>query len=339
MLFSEETSEWKQIPEWVTFLLRLGFGWPSELSARRRIALVSMPCDSAAAGLIALGAFIRDLGIEGTNDVGQHFDSLLRYAQQYLGRCCDCTVRCKPELQGCGYVSEATGRIRSTAKPPKRYFVEGFSLVDDRHIKFRNGGTIKLYSAGATNYYIDGDPPPIIRNESGALSSEVYAQIVENANIRRENIGKSYSGLCYAGRIAGESASRAICASIRLKVQNVEYRLSDLLTIHGWSSSTSISRANFYNTRTERFDREASVPTLVVADGDEGFLKILSHPRFQRSDVIGVIHKAVDRERLEAVGTRLEGLRQWYVDDLETFGENSRPPKGIQLLVLAKRGA
>ena len=64
-----------------------------------------MPCDSAAAGLVALGALIRDLGSDSTTNVGGHYDALLRYARQYIKSCRDCDMRCHPELKRCGYSS------------------------------------------------------------------------------------------------------------------------------------------------------------------------------------------------------------------------------------------
>jgi hypothetical protein len=69
---------------WVDFLIKLGFGWPSGTARARRISLVSMPCDSAGAGLVTLGAMIRDLGNSAANDSDGHYDALLRHARQFL---------------------------------------------------------------------------------------------------------------------------------------------------------------------------------------------------------------------------------------------------------------
>src|SRR5688500_2530714 len=99
MLFSEGHQEWRGIPAWVHFLTQFGYGWPSGSSRPKRIALVSMPCDSAAAGLITLGALVRDLEhpIDVQNDVGAHHERLLGFAQQYLNSCRRCEMRCHPD--------------------------------------------------------------------------------------------------------------------------------------------------------------------------------------------------------------------------------------------------
>ena len=121
VVFSEAGRDWRPIPHWAEFLIQLGYGWPIATPGQRRIALVSMPCDSAAAGLIALGALIRDLGNNTATNVGGHYNALLRYARQYIKSCRDCDMRCHPELKRCGYSYEATGLVRD--KNNKRYCV------------------------------------------------------------------------------------------------------------------------------------------------------------------------------------------------------------------------
>jgi hypothetical protein len=108
------------------------------------------------------------------------------------------------------------------------------------------------------------------------------------------------------------------------------------LARHGWSTSNRISRVNFFNSRTEQIDRPGSETALVVADGDASFLKVIDLPQFQRSDVIGVISRIVDRERSERVGNRIVGLRQWFVDDPEFYGGRPEAPAGIHVLQLKK---
>src|SRR5690242_18195480 len=112
-LFSEANQDWRPIPSWVRLLINLGYKWPYRAAGTRRIALISMPGDSAGAPLIALGALIRDLGNPEANDLGAHFDSLLRHGRQYIEHCHDCTCHCEPQITNCGYLAEAHGQIRS----------------------------------------------------------------------------------------------------------------------------------------------------------------------------------------------------------------------------------
>ena len=339
IFFSEANQEWQVVPPWVTFLIRLGYQWPYGVLGHRRIALISMPCDSAAAGLIALGALIRDSGSPNANDVDGHYDALLRYARQYLECCRVCTTRCQPELQGCGYSAEVTGLVRD--KDSKRYQIVKISERNDREeaiVCLR--GTLKRWITrrSATNWHVDGEPPPQLANNlEGALPNEAYVRIVEGAQIYLDNLRRSFSGLCLAGRVVGETASREACDSIRFRLGQGEYGLSYLLTVHKWSPSNIVSRITFFNARTGELDRRSCAPALVVADGAECFLKVLGRSDFQRSDVIGVIRRTMERDHLEDVGNRMMGLRQWYVEDSELLGKLRDTPRGISVLILRKR--
>src|SRR5207244_1579023 len=68
------------IPNWVESLLWFGFRWQRDPPHRRRFALVSMPCPSAGAGVVALGALIRRFCMVGANDVEAHFKRLEQLA-------------------------------------------------------------------------------------------------------------------------------------------------------------------------------------------------------------------------------------------------------------------
>ncbi len=338
MFFSEANQAWRPVPQWVAFSLRLGYQWLSGVLGQRRIALISMPCDSAAAGLIALGALIRDLGSPNANDVEGHYDAQLRYARQYLESCRDCNMRCHPELKGCSYTEEASGRVRD--KRGKLYQISERTDFVERSLWVclpRKSLTRWQNPKYATDWRIDGEPPLQLINPEGALPGEAYIRIIDDAQIIPDNLRRSFSGLCLAGRLVGETATREACASVRFRFENGEHRLPDLLTIYGWSQSDFVSRITFFNARTERFDRQASAPDLVVADGDTSFLKVLSRSEFQRSDVIGVIHRTVDRDHLEDVGNKMLGLRQWYDEDSEMLGRLPAAPRGISLLILRRR--
>jgi len=337
MQFSEGNHEWRPIPRWAEFLVRLGYGWPKE-SGARRVGLVSMPCDSPAAGLIALGALIRDLADPNANDLGAHYMALLRFARQFLQSCRDCKVRCDPELKECGYFAESTGllrhkdgdRYRVTGTPDTTAWGDAIKCSNDRETRW-------LLAAYAADWRIDGEPALQQHGEASALIPRAYAQIVQDAQVIPANLTHSFSGLCLAGRVRGEASTRDICSSIRLHTADSDYNLVDLLTIHGWSTSSSVSRMSFYNSRTERFDRYGCVPTLVVSDGDTSFLRVLGQKQFQRSDVIGVVHRTLERDLLEVVGNRMADLLQWYEEDKDLSEQLSSAPTGITVSVLRQK--
>jgi hypothetical protein len=279
-----------------------------------------MPCDSAAAGLIILGAMIRDLGNPRANSVDGHCDALLRYAQLFLGH------------QSAG----VTGRLRSVANPRRTYQISDKTDFAERQLAFTRDGVIyRPNPQFATDWYIDGEPPPEWNHVEGHLPEEPYRQIVAQAKILPENLGKSYSGLWLAGRAAGEVSSRGICSSVRFRCQTGDHGMEKLVTVYGWSAC-NVSRVSFFNTLTQRPDRNSEPPCLVVADGDVPFLKAIGRPQLQQSDIVGVIHRTIERDKLEAVGSRL--LRsQWYTEDLEMLRELPAVPRGISISILRRR--
>jgi len=84
-------------------------------------------------------------------------------------------------------------------------------------------------------------------------------------------------------------------AALRFESHGHIADLGQLLTVHRWSPDT-VSRVTFFNSRTSQLDRSAGATDLVVADGDLAFLKVLEAPEFRHSDVVGVIHRAVERD-------------------------------------------
>jgi hypothetical protein len=218
-----------------------------------------------ATAVIALGALIRDLGNVGATNVVGHYDALLRYARQYIKNCRKCDMRCHPELKRCGYSSEATGLVRD--KNNKRYCIS--ASTDFKHGRLGleiERGTWAVWPKRALDLRIDGQPPAKLSSVAGVLPGHLYTAIVDGAKILPANLRESYSGLCLAGRTAGETASRKAYSSIRFRCAGVEYDLPDLLTIQGWSASTTVSRVMFFNARTEQPDSCNFPPALGRTD-------------------------------------------------------------------------
>lgn len=343
--FSESNSIWQPLPQWVRFFIDFGFNWPRETVGPPRIALVSMPCDSAVSGLITLGAMIRDLGRQDANETDGHYDALLRYAQQYLECCRHCDLDpCDPGVRRCGYAARATGRLRSPLHPRKTFEISERTDFPNRQIAwhYRSGRNCTCIEwpkpEFAENWHIDGDPPHQILRGEGVLQVEPYKALVERAAIHDPNLRASYSGLCLAGRVAGSSVTRDICASYGFRIGSGVYTLNELLTIHGWSQAP-LSRVSFFNCHTSKLDRYSASPALVVADGDGAFLKCLARREFQKSTVIGVMHRALERDKLEAVGNKMIDQRQWFESDEEILTRMPALPRGVSIAILKRRAA
>lgn len=345
VLFSEAGSPWQPLPPWVRFFIDLGSNWPREAFGPPRIALVSMPCDSSVSGLITLGAMIHDLGREDANETEGHYDALLRYAQQYLQRCRQCDQDpCNPTTRRCGYTERATGLLRSPLQPRKTFEISDRTDFPNRRIAwhYRTGrNTTGIYWPNperAVNWHVDGDPAHQILHGEGVLQAEPYRALREGAVIHDPNLRASYSGLCLAGRVAGSTVTRDMCTSLRFRTASGVYHLGELLTIHGWSQ-VPLSRVSLFNSHTSKLDRYSASPLMVIADGDGAFLKCLARREFQKSTVIGVVHRALERDKLEAVGNKMIDQRQWYEPDEELMTRMTAVPRGVSMTILKRRAA
>ena len=139
-----------------------------------------------------------------------------------------------------------------------------------------------------------------------------------------------------AGRAAGEASTREACATLRFHDGAEGYGLEELLTVYGWSEC-NLSRVSFFNSRTDTLDRNTVLPSLVVADGDASFLRVVDKLEFQQSDIVGVIHRTMERDKLEAIGNRLVQLNQWYLPDIELLAGLPAAVRGISVSVLRRR--
>ena len=339
MEFSEGGKEWRVVPAWVAWLIGYGYRWRRDSAGARQIAILSLPCDSSASGLIALGALVRGLCSTEASDLATHSAALTGYAHQFLTWCRKCEVKCNPKTRRCGFLEEASGAVRH--RDGERYTITEVSKRSDwgDAVVCANSRERRwLFGRATADWQIAGEPHLILGADGAPLSRAFYDAFCIDSSLVPENLSQSFSGLCLSGRVAGESATRTIYRSIRFRLRESEADLATLLTIHGWQDSNSVSRVSYFNPRTGRFDRHACSPSLVVADGDESFLRALEHRDLQRSDVIGVVHRTVERARLETIGTRLGELRQWYDVD-HSLSQCPPPPEGISLATLRRRAA
>jgi hypothetical protein len=317
--FSEANGAWKEVPHWAEFLLNFGYRWPEIESAKRRIGLISMPCDSAAAGLIALGALRKRLEQSDADDLTSHFQRIQRLA---IDRNHDLTLF---DL-----------RKRGRNKGP--YVVDEF-LSDTVWVRLVNGPSSRVSISLQTSvcWRFSEEPPVQVHSGSQVAFGAHYAALVNpKEKIRIENLSRSDSLICLAGRAVGALGTRDSLERVRFRVDGCIADLSELLTVQKWSPRT-VSRISFFNTRTSDIDRNPRQPKLVIADGDISFLKVLEQNEFSDADVIGITHRTLERERLEAIGAKLAHLEQWYGRESESPDDLPPPPCGIAFTILKRR--
>ncbi|SFK90388.1 hypothetical protein SAMN05444581_1491 [Methylocapsa palsarum] len=228
--FSENGTDWIHPPPWVIFLIEFGYGWHHANLRQQRIAIISLPSGTPAAGLVALGALIRDLTSLETSDAIGYFEGLLRYTRQYLEKCRECTLRCHPEIRRCGYLREATGKVKDLLTRKIYYISEKSSPADRKLVlPIENGSWTIMSAERAKTLRIEDRPPITAVNDQGALSSDLYSAIIKDAPILSRNLRESFSGLALAGKSTGRRASEESYSSIHFRIGTTIHRLSELL--------------------------------------------------------------------------------------------------------------
>jgi hypothetical protein len=190
---------------------------------------------------------IRGLTNAAANDTHGYHETLLRYARQYLENCRTCDMRCRPQEKRCGYSEEASGLVRYRDNKVWEVSELAFGSIWFSHT-FPSTGRIPLARAqrrwlspkDALDWQIDGEAWPQLGDESPALSVDAYSNLIPTANIVNENLRRSFSGLCLAGRAVGEATTRQMYSSIRFRTGESEHTLTELLTVNGWSHYNSL---------------------------------------------------------------------------------------------------
>ena len=328
MQFSEGEAPWREIPGWVYFLLNLGYQWPDQEATTRRVGFVSMPCDSAAAGLIALGALRKRLESGEANDFDAHFKRILGLGDQHPSN----PVLVNKSERG-RWVFD--GRHTHGGIWVKR--------VDPVSPDRRSGLSIRrtISFEQAKDWFFQEEPPI---SESEAHYQAHYENLLNGAGpIHLSNLTRSdlAGGVCLIGRVAGECATLNLMNDVCFRADDQNANLAELLTIDGWSSHGSspnpVPRVSFVNSRRLSSDPITPKAKVSIVDGDLALLRVLARPEFDECDIVCAYPRSMARERLEELGAKIEHLSQWYSVDHESLSVLPRNPRGIAMSMIRKR--
>ncbi len=311
---SENKYNWLPLPKWVRFLLDYGYYWPHHDQTQRKIGFISMPCDSVAAGLIALGNMCSSLEEAYANDVDGHFKRIMSTKKNFYKR------------NECYY---NTGKITE-----EDLFRDGHILrcvwVEHKKKEYR----VPIHTQNAHEWSIAGEPPVQTSDKSRLKNINFYNELFESGILLEQNLTISYSGLCLSGRAFGKQETWSEMSNFCFKDSSgIVTSLDTLLTIFDWDR-TQISRTLFYNPRTDSFDRPPRGLKLVIADGFDAFSRLFSKEEAKGSDIICVFNRLQERYKLTNISEFIHSL-------LERFEKkilfSAPPPRGILTLSLERR--
>jgi len=280
--------------------------------------LVSTPCDSPAAGLIALGAMRRRLESHDADDASRHLQRLRALASD---REHPATLRhrsrrwqFRPELE------PETGLLWACQ-------------IDGRGM----GERLRILDYHATDWFVEGEPPLEVLMGDRLSHGGLLAAIADGAGaIVEATLAQSDAAISLAGRVRGESETRRFLSRFRFRAGSDSADLSQLLSVHEWHPGL-VSRVTFFNPRTGRLDRSTDPPRVVIVDGGTSLLRVLEFELFRNGDVIAVIPRDADHDELEDVAQRISSLSQWYTDDGDLATALPACPVGVAVRILERR--
>ena len=340
--YFEGSSEARAIPAWIRFMLEFGYRWPSNADRDRRIAMISMPCDSHAFGLVSLGLVIRDLGNESANDLAVHHRRLIHYAKRYL-------QETRPPLPSQSHKQpsgkQASGILNSipshSGERRSKYRIVDVTkdTIPGVTVELMQRGTKRIDSSPAKftitqatshRYTIENGPIVQTRSADTAIDPTPYRALLPQVHFVPDCLSRSYSGLAIAGRSEGERPTRDMLEQVSFMFGTGHFTLGSLLRVEGWNTD-QVSRARFMNMRGySAEDDHNPAAEIVVADGISSFQKIYNAQQYQHSDLILVYPRTVEREQLEELSNMLERIDSFYTE--REIDLNLAVPQSIRVI-------
>lgn len=341
MRYFEGNVLYEDFPRWAAGALNLGYRWHQGDNKTRRIGLLSMPCESEAAGLIALGALRGDLELSTANHVDTHFDLLQRTCRELVTR----------RMQGGELFDESSWDVSNTIDDTRWRFAgydESLSTIvlesstyrsvikrNGRRIPNPNGPCNRFISqASSLNWQLRGLPLPQAPLGGMALELSAYSDLPScEGKVLEDNLRSSYDGLVLIGHgAARDTAYMHKLYAVGFASDERWLPLGELLTLHH-SDKKYIRRLRFLNERTQ--NESGFEARLVVADGISALLTAVRI--FPSSDIIGVVNRDASIDALEQFRGWLNEIMRYYTDMDNDNCQPSTLPEKMLLRVLHRK--
>lgn len=342
MQYFEVDTFYDEVPTWAATALSLGYRWSLGGGNARRIGLLSMPCESEAAGLIALGALRSDLERKTANHVDTHFDLLLR----------TCRERIAAKMRSEASPEELSWDVRNSVDDTRWRFVAFNGELDAivlekatyRPFVKSKGKSIPNPHGVCTRYIMRGNaigwqlrdcPLPQLPPDGKALEYSEYRDLPGCVGpILEANLRRSYDGLVLVGQgAARDSSYMQKLYAAGFATADRRFSLGDLLTLHH-SERKYIRRLRFLNEKVHQ-DEAVHAAWLVVADGISALL--CAERLFPASDIIGVCNRDASVEANLQLKDWRNNIIRYYTDTDASYCLSGEMPAGMLLRVLQRR--
>lgn len=331
MAFKENGDKYfRQMPAWVECMIRFGYRWTNdgnETPARkRRLALISMPCKSVAAELVALGVLRREL------EYGQvsNFDRLVNGIKYFQNITEDITL---VDQHGKKWRFSKINSNRSISVYDAKY--RQYVKIKGKTVPNPNGiVTSMILEQYLSGWRIDG-LPPVLTSES--IDSHFYNDIAGCTGLIEENNLQTSSEqtLLLSDSVSISTVSRRELDDVWFSLNERQASLSELLTLN--ESKDKIQRLVFSSLRSIGNSSFTRTPGQIIADGSHSFLLALD--RFRDSDVVGVISRDEPPANIDSIFNKINELSRYYrkVNSLEQSVVKDHFPLSIAVLFMERR--
>lgn len=263
-LYYHEENQWKLLPEWARFLLKLGAALGSQrLGSHRVVVGIALPTKAYAASLLTAGLLVGLSKKPVTHkDVTAHFERLCALEQESSLIYTKNKNRFKAFFNGIvdiGGEKRIRLRIQSSKGKKARNLTELLNAKQAQQVEVANTtfNNLPQHQSGKT---IQVDNPDFIR---------AFLQVDEINDF----ISKSGLDCVIIGQVSRfkQEINETLFAFKSKNKKLVEGYLQDILRVRRFSGSSSNYRSDIYAARSE-LENQAS-PKFVVFDGANGYLK------------------------------------------------------------------
>lgn len=315
LLISEGGKEWMPVPFWVNWFFHIGRHLAVTTDAPHALILIAMPCDSAAAGFVAVGAMARRLSVPGAND-----------------------------LEACGrWMHDRFQRGESVLyryrTPQSKSYRGSFTITNwspDRMVTFtrtsdNSAVTTPIYNLG--DWHEEGKPlARVVQSGDGLGHILLYGHLAgDQYEILPQQLGQTESCLCLAAHVQGSENTRNRLSNVRLRANSDSATIAELTSASPWNEA-KVSRMILCE-RNGNLDRELVAPKLLVADGIKALMKVSDDERFAGSHAVGVFDSVQELDQIKELNMWVKDRRQHYATKALTDVEAlvGEIPRGVSM--------
>lgn len=341
MKFFEESKLWDEVPAWVSQAIMIGYKLRKTTTKKRTLFLLSIPCNTQTASLIALGALRCDLEDPAANTSDNHFDSMIKSCVQPPKKRNKSQTSSHWDVR---HISEDTTWLFDSYDPQS----ESISLRKSKYRqKIKQGGKRVKNPNGQCKRYIlrnnalqwqmrDQPISELVLSENELLDESVYEALGNfSAPIFKKNLVRSHDGLLIVTK--GSSISSKYVTGLNhigFEIKGTPYSLAQLLTLKT-DNKKEIKRLRLLNENALQ-EEACYTPKLIIADGINAMLK--AEPEFPSSNIVAICNRSGSAQSIDQFRNWL-GAKERYYSTRDSAGFLLSPlPQGVILRTLERKG-